>query len=288
MKTVVIGHNSPDIDSIASAIIMADFLNKKGTDAKAYIGEGYLVTGTQEILDYLNIKLPPKHTQKLINNPTVIVDFNNPEIGPKNLKNIVNLIDHHTETDWAKKIKTKHIERVGATSTLVSEKFLEEFEFNTLQAKLLLFAIIYDTQNLTHIKTCQRDIDMVKKLESLSGLKAKKVVRLIKGWSTFKFNKNKIVDYLHEDTKKGVIKGYRTISAVVMAKNYKPFYKNHKLIENNFDKMEDADIKSFVVQDLKRKKTIIIHNSVIDLPSPIFKEKVMGRRQVKEYILKHA
>ena len=66
-KVYVIGHKSPDLDSIAAAISYANFKNiQENTDKYMPVAAGELNRETRYILEKLNIKAPKIFTLDLI------------------------------------------------------------------------------------------------------------------------------------------------------------------------------------------------------------------------------
>lgn len=285
MKTVVVGHNNSDIDSIVSAIFEAKRQIQNNVDAEAYVAKGKLSKGTKEVLDYLGVEIPKKWNSKLKDNPTILVDYNTLVFGPEGLTNIISVIDHHSVQPWTNTLENKTIKEVGATATLVAEKYLQNATLTRKEAKILLFTIMADSKNLTSSKTKDEDRDLIKYLEKLSGFSAKKANRIINKYSFFKYDKKQLKSYMKEDIKKAFHGKISLVSGELMTANYKPFYNKHKLIQENFKYMLNGDIKVLAIQDLKHKKTVIISNKTKTLSSPIMIDDVIGRRQISKLII---
>jgi|LGOV01.1.fsa_nt_gb inorganic pyrophosphatase/exopolyphosphatase len=285
MTTFVIGHNSPDIDSIACAIMEAKILNNKGTLALPKRAKGDPVKGVDKMLNFCSFKMPEKLKDASILNPVVLVDYNLLENGVGEFKNIIEVIDHHQKQEWVEKFENKTIIKLGAAATLTANRCMNEFELSKNEARLLLFAIMADSANLKSQKTKQEDIDTAKKLAKLGKISIRRVKRLVDKWSSFKFNKKYIKTYVNEDVKRGQIEGKVISTAVILTKNYKPFLKKAKLIEDSLKDMIRADIKLLCICDIKNASTVLIHNKKINLPSPYYIKEHYSRNMVKALIL---
>ena len=70
----VFGHKNPDSDSICTALVTADWLNRQGRPAQAYaLGEP--IAETRFILETAGVAAPPVLTGSVANKPVFLVDF---------------------------------------------------------------------------------------------------------------------------------------------------------------------------------------------------------------------
>jgi Inorganic pyrophosphatase/exopolyphosphatase len=162
----VFGHNFPytDVDSIVSSVAFAHLLSVAGQPAQAVLlnPEG-LKRDTLEVLGKLEVPRPCLVTKnKLLTGELALVDHNDPmqSYGFLGINKIpLYCIDHRTDAGFA--LGEKHIDMVGATSTLIAERLIKEgVKFTPMLAKALVYAISTDTRGLK-IKVGQRDYAVI-------------------------------------------------------------------------------------------------------------------------------
>ena len=93
----VFGHKAPDTDSTGSAIIWAWYLNKLMNQPAEAVLLGKPNTEAKFVLDHWGFVEPRIIVDVEDGEPVIIVDTNNPEELPQNIKNadILSIIDHH-------------------------------------------------------------------------------------------------------------------------------------------------------------------------------------------------
>lgn len=167
----VFGHKNPDSDSICTALVAADWLNRQGRPAQAYaLGEP--IAETRFILETAGVAAPPLLQGSVANKEVFLVDFSELEQGPDGLAeaDVQGLIDHHRiGTLITRGPLDAWIRAVGCSATVL----LELMGYHTLsraQARLLLGAIISDTFSLTSPTTTARDRAAVHALLPLADL----------------------------------------------------------------------------------------------------------------------
>lgn len=190
MKSIiVIGHKNPDVDSIVSSLVFADFLKKtkkhilgfssfKVKSARA----GSLNKEVKFVLDYFKQK-PPVLINNLKNKDVVLMDHGEFNQSAKGIEqaNIVGVLDHH-KLGGIKSISPIFYrnETVGSTSTIVAKMFLEDnLSFDKKTAGLLLAAILSDTLKLTLPTTTNEDKKIVKILAKISKENVNKLAKKI-------------------------------------------------------------------------------------------------------------
>ena len=96
-KILVIGHKSPDTDSVTSAVVMAEYEKKLGNDAKACV-LGKLNKETKFVFDYLGLQEPDMIDKVEDGQQLILVDHNEAKQSVENRENakILKVIDHHT------------------------------------------------------------------------------------------------------------------------------------------------------------------------------------------------
>lgn len=169
----VIGHKSPDSDSVCSAIGYAEVLSKIGIDCKARI-TAKPNPETQYALEYFKVEAP-----EILDNAdgknVILVDHNMYSQAADGMENanIVGVIDHHNVGDVQTGAPVVYKELpIGCTATgvyMTAKELGVEIEPET--AGLLATAILSDTVNLTSVTTTPLDKEALKYLSKKSGLK---------------------------------------------------------------------------------------------------------------------
>ena len=165
----VFGHKNPDTDSIMSAMVMTEFLKKKGENAKAF-RQGNITKEVQYVLDYLGIEGPELLPKLEKGSKIVLVDHNNPTETVENLDELIvtDVVDHH-----AIKLNTGYplnfrAEALGCTNTILYKMFKESgFEISKEIATMMLSAIISDSllfQSMTFTEEDKRVVEELKEL----------------------------------------------------------------------------------------------------------------------------
>ena len=169
----IIGHKNPDTDTICSALVYADFLNQKGTEAKAY-ALGPLNKETKFVFEKFGTKEPEHITELPHGTEIVLLDHNEEGQSIDNIKDldIVEIIDHHKiklETDKPISI---YIEPLGSSCSIIATKYLEPAtNLSKVNASLLLSGIISDTLYFRSPTTTEIDKELVKKLNEIAQIK---------------------------------------------------------------------------------------------------------------------
>ena len=161
-KILVFGHKSPDTDSVASAVVMANLESKLGKEAKA-CKLGKLNKETKYVFDFLGIEEPETIENVEEGQNVILVDhneFKQSVCGIENAK-IIKVVDHHTMDFKVGYQLFYHAEPVGCTATVLYKMYLQnnvEIDRNT--AILMLSAIISDTL-LFKSPTCTEEDKLV-------------------------------------------------------------------------------------------------------------------------------
>lgn len=175
--TYVIGHKSPDADTVGSAIAFADLLNKLDIKAQAVIS-GPVNGETKYFLDYFGIKTPEILTNAE-GKQFVLVDHSNYLQCIDGMKSarIVGIIDHHNVGDVSSSEAIyARFAPVGAAASII---YLIYNEFNIPiskeTAQVMLMSILSDTGNLTKSTTKALDrnaYETLKKIAEIDDLDA--------------------------------------------------------------------------------------------------------------------
>ncbi len=171
MSVKVFGHRSPDTDATASALVWAWYLNKKGTDAKAYV-LGTPNTETLFVLKHWGFEVPEILTAVTTEDKVAIVDTNNPAELFDNINEaqIVQIIDHHKlvggiETPAPIEICIKPL----ASSASVMYTLMTAAEIAAMPENikgLMLSCILSDTLEFRSPTTTEQDKVMANELAS--------------------------------------------------------------------------------------------------------------------------
>jgi manganese-dependent inorganic pyrophosphatase len=190
----VVGHKSPDTDSICSAMAYAELKNVlEGNRIHKPARLGEINPETKFALDYFKAKAP-EFLKTVKNKQLILVDHSETkqmhELWEK--AEIFEIIDHHKIGD----VQTTrpilfHAEPVGSTATIITEfYFYHKVKLTKQMAGLLLSAILSDTVVFKSPTTTEKDRLMSKKLAKLAevdmydyGIEMKKAKSSIKDLS---------------------------------------------------------------------------------------------------------
>jgi len=171
--TYVIGHKSPDADTVGSAIAFADLLNKLKIKAKAVVS-GSINGETKYFLDHFGIKVPETLT-KADGKQFVLVDHNSYLQAIDGMKSarVVGIIDHHSVDDISSSEAIySRFAPVGAAASII---YLMYNEFNISiskkTARVMLMSILSDTNNLTKVTTKAIDRIAYEDLKKIAKIK---------------------------------------------------------------------------------------------------------------------
>ncbi len=168
----VIGHRSPDSDTVCSAIAYARFLTLLGHDARAAI-TAPVNHKTAFILQEAGVETPPVLEDASGEN-IFLVDHSEYAQAAEGMvdAHIVGILDHHgvgsVTTGQQLLYEAKPI---GATATIVWLDYLNYgFDIDKPTAHLLLGAVLSDTDGLTGSTTTEADRQAVSELASIAGV----------------------------------------------------------------------------------------------------------------------
>jgi len=175
MTICVVGHSSPDTDSVTSAIAFATLLNAQGTEAKACMQsdlEG-LNPESKLVLDRFGLAAP-EQISDAASKQVALVDFSDVAQGPANLGDaeVVAIVDHHKIGD----VTTNNpilfrAEPVGCTGTVLNKMFKDaSVSIPKDVAGGMLAAILSDTVNFKSPTVTDDDKAAVAELKSVAGV----------------------------------------------------------------------------------------------------------------------
>lgn len=173
MSVYVVGHSSPDTDSVAAAIAFAHYLKATGTDAVPVAQSAELNPETKLVLQKFGLAAPAAFTDAA-GKDVALVDFSDIAQAPANIKdaNVVAIVDHHKIGD----ITTAgpiffYAKPVGCTCTVLHEMFTtSKVDLPKNIAGAMLAAILSDTVNFKSPTCTDEDKAAVKALTGIAGV----------------------------------------------------------------------------------------------------------------------
>ncbi|GAB4351325.1 MAG: DHHA1 domain-containing protein [Candidatus Abyssubacteria bacterium] len=153
-KILIVSHDNPDPDTLASAFALRDLILKK-LDAEVVIGFTGIVGRAENraMIRYLNIPLKRLDDLDVSEFDTTVLVDSQPHTGKMGLPDGVKpdvVIDHHPVHPESRKIEYHDIQsRIGATSTIITQYYIAEgIEMDSRLATALLYGIKSDTRDL--------------------------------------------------------------------------------------------------------------------------------------------
>ncbi|GAA4880972.1 manganese-dependent inorganic pyrophosphatase [Ferrimonas pelagia] len=169
----VFGHQSPDSDSICSAVLAAHWLNARGKSASAF-RPGDASRETQFIFEQAGLELPAVLPTPLSDQQVYLVDFCEAEQGPEGLENaqLIGLVDHHRMgTLTSRGPLEAWMMPLGSTASVLFELFqIHQVELSQQHAVLMLGALLSDTVGLKSPTTTARDVELVELLTPIANI----------------------------------------------------------------------------------------------------------------------
>ncbi|NDK10185.1 manganese-dependent inorganic pyrophosphatase [Candidatus Gracilibacteria bacterium] len=168
----VIGHKNPDTDCTLSAIIMADYLNKKGYLATPYI-QGSLNKETLFLLEKYNIPEPVIVTQLDTNIDVCLVDHNEASQSIDNLTNVrvSHIVDHHKINFESNTPLFMRLEPLCSTASVLYKMYIEAgYEISQDIATMMLACIMSDSLLWKSSTTTEEDKVIAAKLQKITAI----------------------------------------------------------------------------------------------------------------------
>jgi len=169
----IVGHKSPDTDSICSAIAYADYLKKKNNNVVA-CRTGKINPETKYVLDYFKIK-EPQMLSSAKGKKIILIDHNETKQSPDDIEKgeIIQIIDHHKVDFNYDKAISFYVEPIGATASIIAKQFLQDptVELSKEIAGILLSAILSDTVIFRSPTTTKEDVIIARRLAEIAEIK---------------------------------------------------------------------------------------------------------------------
>lgn len=173
---LVLGHKSPDTDTITSSVVMANLEKMLGNDAIA-CRLGNLNKETKFVFEYLGME-EPKLIEKVEKGQNVIlVDHNESKQSADGINeaNILKVVDHHSIDFKTGYPLFYHAEPVGCTATILYKLYNQNnIEIEKNMAILMLSAIISDTLLFKSPTCTNQDKEVAQKLNEIAKLDIEK------------------------------------------------------------------------------------------------------------------
>ena len=174
MATYILGHTSPDSDSIIGAISLAYLKNQLGEDCIA-ARQGEISAETEFILNKFNATQPELKTSVAGEN-LYLIDFSDRAQAPKDIEEatILGIVDHHKLGDLTTDTPLEcWIRPIGCSNTIVKEMFdASGVTIPKELAGMMMLAILSDTV-IFKSPTCTKvDTKAVKELAAIAGIEA--------------------------------------------------------------------------------------------------------------------
>ncbi|PLX26839.1 manganese-dependent inorganic pyrophosphatase [Candidatus Parcubacteria bacterium] len=211
----VIGHKSPDLDSVVAAISYANLKNKiENTDIYKPVIAGEANKETKYILEKYNVALPEK-LDSLAGKKVILVDHNEFAQAQEGIEDaeIVEILDHHKlDFKYSNPIEVI-IKPWGASCSIITSLYMQNLvEIEKSMATCMLAAMLVDTV-ITKSPTCTDiDIELIKHLSGVAevssfedfGMEIFKVRSDISDLSDEEIIKSDFKDFNFKDGKFGI------------------------------------------------------------------------------------
>lgn len=174
-KVLIFGHKNPDTDSICSSLIMEKLAKKINVEAKA-VRLGNLNKETEYVLKFLNLEVPELIEKVSEGQNVILVDHNEAaqSVDGRDDAKVLAVVDHHRIADFKTLEPLYYLAKpYGCTATILFELYKQNgVEIDKTIGTLMLSAIVSDTLLLKSPTCTEKDVEAVKELENITGLKA--------------------------------------------------------------------------------------------------------------------
>ena len=170
-EILVIGHKSPDTDTVGSAIAMAELLRQLGYKAEARVTDK-LSNETKYVLEQCGYEAPAV-LENAEGKTLFLVDHNDTvnAVNGADKATVVGIIDHHTVLDNTDSPIFVETRLTGACATEIALNYaLFGVTPDAKTAKLLALTILADTSNFANAEVTEADHILFEKLCGIAGL----------------------------------------------------------------------------------------------------------------------
>ncbi len=245
----VVGHKSPDTDSVTSAITYANLKNAMGMKEVVPAVAGDLNNETKFLLDFFKVPYPVKLTDAT-DKKVILVDHNEmaQAVDKLNMENIVEVVDHHKIGGLATGKPIYFLnEPVGATGGIIANLYEQnKVAISKEMAGLMMAAILSDTVLFKSPTCTPRDKAAVDKLSRIAGIDPMKFgMDLLKAKSDISSKSAK--DILMGDFKKFDFSGTKAGVGQIEVMDLADLTSKRAAILDEMNKMKDAEKLNMVV-----------------------------------------
>lgn len=269
MKTIITGHKSPDTDSIASSLVMADLEKKLGnTNEIISCRLGNLNKESEYALNYFKIEAPKLIDSVADADEVILVDHNSFAQSASDISSakIAKVIDHHCISGFETAEPLFYLaEPVGCTCTILYELYkTNNFEIEPVLAGLMLSAIVSDTLLFKSPTCTPKDVEAATNLAKIANvdLNTYGLDMLKAGTDLSSFSASELINI---DSKEFNANGSKVQIAQVNTVDIDSVLKNQTEIEsvmNAYIAEHSLDLFMFVITDIlnSNSKAIVLGN----------------------------
>jgi manganese-dependent inorganic pyrophosphatase len=245
----VVGHKSPDTDSVTSAITYANLKNALGMKEAVAAVAGDLNNETKFLLDFFKVPYPVKLTDAT-DKKVILVDHNEmaQAVDKLNMENIVEVVDHHKIGGIATGKPIFFLnEPVGATGGIIANLYEQnKIVISKEMAGLMMAAILSDTVLFKSPTCTPRDKAAVDKLSRIAGVDPMKFgMDLLKAKSDISAKSAK--DILLGDFKKFDFSGTKAGVGQIEVMDLADLMQKREAILAEMNKMMEAEKLNMIV-----------------------------------------
>lgn len=181
--TFVVGHKTPDVDAVTSAMSYAALMRALGHNAVAKIA-GPINRETAYIVEKFGFKVPEEMTSVKAGTRLILTDHAESALSVEGVKEakILQIIDHHVPGDLDEKITSDtYVNRqiIGSACTIIWDLYKKaDVKIDDEMAKILLAGLLSDTRNLTKVASSALDSSAWKSLVEQLKLSPDSVAKL--------------------------------------------------------------------------------------------------------------
>lgn len=271
MKTIITGHKSPDTDSIASALVMADLEKKLGnTNEIIACRLGNLNKETEYALNYFKVEAPKLIDSVSEADEVILVDHNSFAQCASDISSakISKVIDHHCISGFETTEPLFYFaEPVGCTCTILYELYkMNNIKIEPLYAGLMLSAIISDSLLFKSPTCTSKDVKAAEELAKIANIDVNTygLDMLKAGTDLSSFTPEELINI---DSKEFNANGAKMQIAQVNTVDIDSVLENKSEIEkamNNLIASNGLDLFIFAITDIlnSNSKAIVLGNKV--------------------------
>jgi manganese-dependent inorganic pyrophosphatase len=181
--TFVIGHKTPDVDAVASALSYAALMRAMGHNAVAKIVSP-INRETAYISEKFGFDIPEEMSSVEAGTRLILTDHAESAQSVEGVKEakILQIIDHHVPRDLDEKITSEtYVNRqiIGSACTIIWDLYKKaDVKIDDDMAKILLAGLLSDTRNLTKVASSALDSSAWKSLTEQLKLSPDSVAKL--------------------------------------------------------------------------------------------------------------